>query len=93
MERFTRRLEGGAYSVEEESMRHEQSGFSGEAINRLGAFEDAYLGLLASQEEITAEMDRLRAEGKTSSVKFRQLFAKKLMNNEILSRFEKYGIK
>lgn len=49
--------------------------------------------LLASQDDIGRQMEKLRAQCKTNTVKFKELLAKKLTNNHVLILMEYYGLK
>lgn len=94
MERMTRKVNGKDSIVIDKSMIIDDgSGYIGEAVNRLASFEDFYYNLLDRQRIIIVEMDKLRAVDKTKSVKFKQLFAEKLSNSNILFLLETYGIK
>lgn len=68
------------------------NGIGGPAVQRLAQFEDLYDHIVAEQERITREMEALRLNGKEKSVKFRELFANKLLNNSMLTHFQAYGI-
>ena len=48
--------------------------------------------LLQAQAAYTAELDALKREGKTRSVRFRELMGKKLQNADILIRLKYYGL-
>lgn len=67
-------------------------GYSGDAINRLGKFEDFYYDLLKDQQEIPKELDRLKSEGKNKTYRYKELLGKKLVNNNILSMLKTYGL-
>jgi hypothetical protein len=82
----------GSYSVDESTVQRSESGYSGDAVNRLAEFENMYADLIGKQAEISAEMEKLRSEGRTNTVKFKQLLANKLTNNQILVLFESYGL-
>lgn len=80
------------YVVEDEKIKHDHRGFSGEAVDKLAKFENFYEDLISKQETYTQELDQLRAEDKTRSVKFRQTFANKLINQDLLILLKKYGL-
>lgn len=63
-----------------------------EAIDRLARFEDAYDEVVADQERVTAELERLRREGRTKTVRFRELLGRKLTNTYLLVLWTKHGI-
>jgi hypothetical protein len=89
MLRLTRALESNAaYVVDDDLIIREVCGYSGDAINRLARYENIIDDLLASQIEIAKGLEKLRNEGKTHSVKFRELMVKKLTNSHILVLFD-----
>lgn len=92
MNRLTKILDNMTYVVDETSVKKNESGYSGDAINKLGKFEDVYEDLLRKQELISKEMDKLRSEGKNNSVKFKQLLVNKLTNKNIIAIFEVNGL-
>jgi hypothetical protein len=93
MERLTTKFEKGEkYLLKKEFVIACESGFSGEAAEKLAKFENFYEELFASQEILGKELDKLRSEGKEKSTKFRELFTKKLMNNSILILLKSYGL-
>lgn len=57
------------------------------ALERLAQLEDFAETLLAEREQFAQELDTLRLQGKTKTVRFRELLTKKMTNREILSRF------
>jgi len=85
MIRFTEKNANGFYSVP--AADHEK------AIQRLGAFEDAYDSLLSSQEQIPAELADLRLQGKDKTATYKEMVAQKLINNNIAIFFERHGLK
>lgn len=60
---------------------------------RLAAYDRMYRDLLAERDRIAGEMDRLRTAGKTKTVTYRQWMADKLLTQNLIGRFEIYGIK
>lgn len=94
MERLTRKSEQGEFYIMENSMvEHNENGYCDSAVERLAVFENIYEDLVKSQSEIHKELEKLRNEGKTKSVKFRELMVKKLTNNNMIIQFNMYGIK
>ena len=92
MERFTKPIDQNRYCIADENIiQHDMNGYSGEAVNRLARFEDIVDDLQQKQEFIAKEMDQLRAEGKTNTIRFKQNLANKLLNSQILALFESYG--
>lgn len=92
MERLTKKLNKDYYVAGGAVLRQEGDSFGGEAINRLAGFENMYEDLVLKQGEIAKELEKLRLEDKTHSVKFKQLLGNKLLNNEILILLKQYGI-
>lgn len=64
-----------------------------EDARRLAAYDRMYRDLLAERDRIAAEMDRLRTAGKTKTVTYRQWMSDKLLIQNLIGRFEIYGIK
>jgi len=96
MTRLTRKPPGKegreGYTVEDEKIIHTPEGYSGEAVEKLAQFENFYFDLLASQEKISSELERLRNEGKEKSVRFRELLGQKLMNSNTLILLKAYKL-
>lgn len=93
MPRLTRAgIDGRGYMVDEDKVRHDGNGCSGEAIDRLALFENVLDKVVKTQGDITAELDTLRKEGKRNTVRFRELLGKKLVNNEIMNLLELHGL-
>ena len=69
-----------------------EEGRLAEALERLARFETAYEGILREQEELAAKMEPLKAAGRQKSVQFRELLAQKLTVQNLIGRFEIYGI-
>jgi len=63
-----------------------------EAFRRLAAFEDIYDELTSSMSTIPAELTKLKAAGKEKTIRYRELFGQKLVNNQIIALFERHGI-
>ncbi len=76
MERLTRRTSDGIEVSDPAA-----------ALERLAQLEDLAETLLAEREQFAQELDTLRLQGKTKTVRFRELLTKKMTNREILSRF------
>lgn len=92
MDRLTKELGKGFYIVDDTKVQHDANGFYGEAVNILAKFENMYEDLIRKQGEITRELEKLRLEDKTHSVKFKQLLGNKLLNNEISILLRSYGL-
>ena len=74
MPRLTAKTEGSCFTADIEK-----------ALARLGAYEDLHEALEQEQASITAQLAELRAAGKQKTVKYRELFGKKLQNMYVLS--------
>ena len=93
MERLTRSLDNNEfYIVSNDKVNHDEKGYFGDAINKLAKFENIYDDLLRNQSEIINDMERLRNEGKTNTVSFKELMIKKITNNNTLTIFKMYGL-
>ena len=62
-------------------------------LERLAAFDRMYADLLKERDKVLADLDRLRAAGKNKGVTYQQLLAQKLTLQNLIGRFEIYGIK
>lgn len=94
MERLTSRGDDtGTYRAQATGVCPAGDGYVGPAIDRLGAFEDVWEELLVRQQTITRQLADLRAAGKEKSAAFRQLFAEKLQNSQILLLWESHGLR
>jgi len=92
MNRLTKALDKDYYVADGTSVRQNGVVFSGEAIDRLAKFENMYEDLVLKQNEIAREMEKLKLEDKTRTVKFKQLLANKLLNTNILITFKAFGL-
>ena len=52
-----------------------------------------YADLLKERDKVLADLDRLRSAGKNKGVTYQQLLAQKLTVQNLIGRFEIYGIK
>jgi len=84
MSRFTTKNEDGRYTVPD--------GSAEEAIQMLGLFEDAQEELLNSQKQIPKDLEELRAEGKEKTVRYKEMVAQRLANNNTMMFLERHGI-
>ena len=62
-------------------------------LERLAAYDRMYADLLREQDKVLADMDKLRAAGKNKGATYQQLLAQKLTVQNLIGRFEIYGIK
>ena len=60
---------------------------------RLAAYDRMYADLLAERDKVAADMDKLRSAGRNRGASFQQLLAQKLTVQNLIGRFEIYGIK
>lgn len=58
----------------------------GDALQRLGKFEDMYDALMQEQHTIVSKMETLKAEGKSDTATYKQLFSNRLKNTELLGK-------
>ena len=84
MERMTKRQDGSVQLKE----GYDAAG----AMEQLARYEDMQQALLAERQKIEETLEKLKAEGKSATVTYRQLLSNKLMILNILSRFEVYGL-
>ena len=62
-------------------------------LERLAAYDRMYVDLLREREQVLSNMERLRAAGKNRGVTYQQLLAQKLTVQNLIGRFEMYGIR
>lgn len=93
MDRYTKKQDDRTYALADDILINTDLIKPSEIINRLAHFENFYCDLIKSQEKVIIELEVLRNEGKTSTVKFKQLFTTKLTNANIIGMLELYGIK
>ena len=62
-------------------------------LERLAAYDRMYADLLRERDKVLADMDKLRAVGKNKGATYQQLLAQKLTVQNLIGRFERYGIK
>ena len=60
---------------------------------RLAAYDRMYADLLRERDKTLADMDKLRKAGKQRGATYQQLLAQKLTLQNLIGRFELYGIK
>lgn len=59
---------------------------------RLAAFEAMLAAVQKQYAETTARMDKMKLEGKVKTATYRQLFARKLSLQDVLTLYEVYGL-
>ena len=62
-------------------------------LERLAAYDRMYADLLRERDKVLADMEKLRAAGKNRGATYQQLLAQKLTVQNLIGRFEIYGIK
>ena len=60
---------------------------------RLAAYDRMYADLLKERDKVLADMEKLRSAGKNKGATYQQLLAQKLTVQNLIGRFEIYGIK
>lgn len=91
MNRLTR-ISDRIFYVDDSTVQHDINGYSGEAVTKLAKFENFLEDLISSQTQIPKEMEKLRNEGKTKSVRFRELMVKKMTDANIIDLLKTYGL-
>ena len=61
--------------------------------DRLAAYDRMYEDLLRERDKILADMEKLRSAGKNKGATYQQLLAQKLTVQNLIGRFEIYGIR
>lgn len=59
---------------------------------RLEAFEKMFAAVRSEYADITAKMEKMKAEGKVKTVTYQQLLARKMTYQNMLSMYETYGL-
>ena len=62
-------------------------------LERLAAYDRMYADLLRERNKVAADLERLRAAGKNKGATYQQLLAQKLTVQNLIGRFEIYGIR
>ena len=62
-------------------------------LERLAAYDRMYADLLKERDKVLADMEKLRSAGKNKGATYQQLLAQKLTVQNLIGRFEIYGIK
>ena len=97
MDRFTKKLEDDSYVVaaapvsengERPPIVETAEGFTGEAIDRLAGFENAYELLEKQVEEISRKVEALKAQNKIRSAQGQQLVAQKITYSSMFNLFD-----
>ena len=61
-------------------------------MDRLEAFEKMLAQIVSQAEYETAQMEKLKADGKEKSATYRQYFANRLVYRQMLDTYRKYGL-
>ncbi len=85
-------ISDNGYVIDKNTLQQTDKGYTGDAIEKLARFENLIEDLLNSQRQIPIELEILRNEGKTKSVRFRELMAKKITNANLLDLFKIYSL-
>ena len=62
-------------------------------LERLAAYDRMYADLLKERDKVRSDLDNLRSAGKNKGATYQQLLAQKLTVQNLIGRFEIYGIK
>ena len=62
-------------------------------LERLAAYDRMYADLLKERDKVLSDMEKLRSAGKNKGATYQQLLAQKLTLQNLIGRFEIYGIK
>ena len=62
-------------------------------LERLAAYDRMYADLLKERDKVLSDMEKLRAAGQNNGATYQQLLAQKLTLQNLIGRFEIYGIK
>ena len=84
MERYTQRREETWVLVEGAELSR--------ALDRLGRCEDLLSDLEREQTELAQKLEELRLQGKNKTVQFKELMARKLVNQQLRLRLEQYRL-
>ena len=84
MERYTQR--------QEETWALAEGVELSRALDRLGRCEDLLSDLEREQTELAQKLEELRLQGKNKTVQFKELMARKLVNQQLRLRLEQYRL-
>ncbi len=84
LHRLTRKIEDANY-IEAKAITAAPEGFTGEAIDRLAAYEDFHQNALQTYQQLSMELEKLREQGKMKTLRFKELMGKKLMAAHVLT--------
>ena len=84
MERYTQRRE--------ETWALAEGAELSRALDRLGRCEDLLSDLEREQTELSEKLEALKVQGRQKTVQFRELMARKLVNQQLRLRLEEYKL-
>lgn len=84
MDRLTKKRADGAAVVAGDAVREVKGGYSGAAIERLAAYEDAVEVVSSQLASIDPRLEELKARGRIRSAEAQQLLAQKLTYSSML---------
>jgi len=93
MKRLTSVIEDSKiYVVDSSLIESHPQGVTGAAIQTLAIYENTYEALMKKYEAVTLEMQNLKGQNKTKTVRFKQLLIEKVTTKNILMMFDIYDI-
>ena len=75
-----------------EDVKIEGEYITGEVIDRLAKFESFYEEIEKNPITISEQLEVLRSEGKDKTVEYKELFTKKLVNNNVMAFLRYHGL-
>ena len=91
MKRLTQK-ENNSFKVDKEMIEINGISATGDAVDKLGRFEDMLETLINRQHEIEKNLDVLREQDKAKTVKFREALADKFTNLRLISLMQTYKL-
>lgn len=91
MNKFTK-LVDSKYVASIKDVTIDQDYISGELIDRLAKFENFYEEIEKNQIEISNQLEVMRNDGKDKTVEYKELFTKKLVNNNVMAFLRYHGL-
>lgn len=92
MDRYTINKEERFYIMAEDLIFKTDKGFCGKAVDRLAQFEAMFEALVKNQEMMSKELEKMRLEGKSKSLRFKEMMTKKLIESNMIIYFKINGI-
>ena len=91
MNKFTK-LVDSKYVASIKDVTIDQDYISGELIDQLAKFENFYEEIEKNQIEISNQLEVMRNDGKDKTVEYKELFTKKLVNNNVMAFLRYHGL-